>query len=120
MLENMMQTFSLTMIEVLFPTVWACLVVYTLWFSTSAKRYVPITRIEARALWHIHKQTIRCGGKKCKEIKRGGKIVGFECACGYKHYQKRPIIGSAPAALIKREDPDGSAFDSLHTTYKRK
>ena len=120
MLENMIQTFFPTVIEVLFPTVWACFAVYAVWYSTSAKRYVPITRLEAKALWHIHKQTIRCGAKKCKEIKCGGKIVGFECACGYRHYQKRPLVGSAPAAAIKHEDPECSTFDSLHTTYKSK
>ena len=107
------------MVQILFPTMWACFAVYIMWYVTSAKHCVPITRTEAKALWHIHKQSVRCNGKKCKEIKRRGQIVGFECACGYKHFQKRPIVGSTPpGGAIKFEDPESSAFDSLHTTYK--
>jgi hypothetical protein len=120
MLENMIQTFVPTMIQVLFPTIWACFAVYAIWYATSAKRYVPITRTEAKALWHIHKQNVQCGGKKCKEIKSGGKIIGFECACGYKHFQKRPIVGSTPAGNIKVESPECSAFDTLYASYKSK
>jgi hypothetical protein len=106
------------MLEILVPAVWACFAAYSAWYITSVKRYAPITRGEARALWHIHKQSARCQAKKCKEITRGGKVVGFECDCGYKHFQKRPIVGNASVCNIKMEDPDSSAFDSLHTTYK--
>jgi hypothetical protein len=106
------------MLEILFPVIWPCLGVYSAWYFTSAKRYAPITRAEARALWHIHRQNAKCHAKKCKEIKRRGRIVGFECDCGYKHYQKRPIVGNGPASTLRLEDPEYSAFDSLHTTYK--
>jgi hypothetical protein len=108
------------MLEILVPAIWTCFAVYTTWYFTSAKHYVPITRTEARALWHIHKQNVQCRGKKCKEIRRRSKIVGFECECGYKHFQKRPIVGNAPAGNVRLESPEYSAFDSLHTTYKSK
>jgi hypothetical protein len=106
------------MLLIILPLIWACFAVYAVWYSTSAKQYASITRTEARTLWHIHKQNVHCNGKKCKEIRRGNKIVGFECECGYKHFQKRPIVGGAPAWNRKFDDPDYSAFDSLHTTYK--
>jgi hypothetical protein len=112
MIENMLQIFL--------PSIWACFAAYGIWYLTSAKHYVPITGNEARALWHIHKQNVPCNAKKCKEIRRGGKIVGFECACGYKQVQERPIVGSLPSSKIKFEDPECSTFDSLHTTYKSK
>jgi hypothetical protein len=103
---------------IIIPLAWACFAVYAVWYFTSAKHCVPITRTEARALWHIHKQNVHCNGKKCTEIRRRDQIVGFECECGYKHFQKRPIVGSTPACKRKMEDSDYSAFDSLHTTYK--
>jgi hypothetical protein len=106
------------MLQILVPVMWTCFGVYIVWYYTSAKHYAPITRTEARALWHIHKHTVGCNGRKCKEIRRRDRIVGFECDCGYKHIQKRPIIGSDPARNIKLEGPEYSAFDSLHTTYK--
>jgi hypothetical protein len=118
MIETMVANVIGNILQILLPTIWAFFAVYAIWYSTSAKCCVPITRNEARALWHIHKQNAGCNGKKCKEIKRGGNIVGFECTCGYRHFQKRPIVGSAPASSVKFEDPECSAFDSLHTTYK--
>lgn len=106
------------MLQILVPAIWTCLAVYVVWYFTAAKHYAPITRTEAKALWHIHKQNVRCNGRKCKEIRRRDKIVGFECDCGYKHIQKRPIVGNTPARNTKLEGSEYSAFDSLHTTYK--
>lgn len=108
------------MLEILVYSIWTCFAVYSIWYLTSAKRYAPITRAEARALWHIHRQNSKCHTRKCKEIRRGGRIVGFECGCGYKHYQRRPMVGNGPASTIRLEDPEYSAFDALHTTYKSK
>jgi hypothetical protein len=79
------------MLEILMPTVWACFALYTTWYLTSAKDYAPLTREEAELLWKIHKQNAECKVKKWREIRRRGKIVGFECECGYRHVQKRPI-----------------------------
>lgn len=108
------------MLQILVPVAWTWFGVYAVWYFTSAKRYAPLTRGEARALWHIHKHNVRCDAKKCKEIRRGGKIIGFECGCGYKHFQERPIVGNGPASSIKLKSPDSSALESLHTTYKAK
>jgi hypothetical protein len=76
---------------------WTFFVVYATWYLTSAKDYAPLTPYETKILWKIHKQNIGCNGKKWQMIKRRGKIVGFQCECGYKHVQKRPIVASAPA-----------------------
>ncbi|MGQ9545428.1 MAG: hypothetical protein ACUVQX_06550 [Candidatus Bathycorpusculaceae bacterium] len=83
-------------LEMLAFALWTIFVVYATWYLTSAKRYAPLTPYEARILWKIHKQNIACDGKKWQIIKRGGKIIGFKCECGYKHIQKRPIVSSTP------------------------
>ena len=108
------------MLEILVPTLWTCLAVYVGWYFTLAKHSVPITRKEAKALWHIHKQNIQCGGKKRTEIKRRDKIIGFQCECGYKHVQKRPIRSNTPAYNLELRNSEYSAVDSLHGPYKSK
>ena len=74
------------------PLMWTFFAAYTTWFLTSAKDYVPLTRKEAEILWKIHKQKDNCKAKKWQIIRRGGKIIGFKCECGYKHVQKKPIV----------------------------
>jgi hypothetical protein len=79
------------MLEILMPTAWACFALYVIWYFTSAKDYAPLTPKEAELLWKIHRQKAGCNMNKWREIRRKGKLVGFECACGYRHVQKRPI-----------------------------
>jgi len=105
------------MMEIIMVTLWVCLATYTIWYFTSAKNYAPITSKEARILWKIHKRNILCGARKWREIKRGGRIIGFECECGYKHVQKRPIVANTPSPNI---NPQTSAFDKLHAPYRAK
>jgi len=97
------------------PLLWGCFAVYATWYFTLAKHYAPVTVNEARILWKIHKQNIRCAARKWREIRRGGKIVGFECECGYKHTQKRPIAANAPALGIQ---PQTSVLNELHASYR--
>lgn len=85
---NMLMPISIMLV----PPLWVCFAVYAIWYFTSAKRHAPLTPNEAKLLWKIHKQNIKCGAKKWRELKRGDRIIGFECECGYKHVQKRPII----------------------------
>ncbi len=89
------------MLDILMPTLLVCFAVYTTWYFTSAKHYAPITPNEAKILWEIHKQKRSCKARKWREIKRRGKIIGFECECGYKHVQKRPIVANTPASNIQ-------------------
>jgi hypothetical protein len=77
---------------VLIPALWLSLGFATAWFLLSAKRVVPLTREEAETLWKFHKQKTDCQAESWREIVRGDKIVGFECACGHKHIQKKHLI----------------------------
>jgi len=83
--EKMLET-------ILLPAVWTCFAAYTTWYLTSAKQYAPLTLEEARLLWKIHKQEAQCKAKRWREIRHRGKIIGFQCECGYKHVQKKPIV----------------------------
>ena len=76
----------------LIPTIWLSFGACAIWYLTSARRYVPLAPAEVRILWKIHKQKAQCEAKKCWQITRKNKIVGFECECGHKHVQKRPIV----------------------------
>ena len=108
------------MLEMLVPTLWACFAIYTGWYFTSAKHYAPLTRAEAKTLWHIHKRNVQCNGKKCVEIRHRDQIIGFKCECGYRHMQKRPIISKTPACDIQLGSPEYSTVDNLRTGYKSK
>jgi len=103
------------MLEIIAPAVWMGFAVYATWYFASAKHYAPITLNEARILWEIHKQNVRCDAKKWQEIRRRGKIIGFECECGYKHVQKRPIATNTPTPKIKSQTSPTSTIDKLHT-----
>jgi hypothetical protein len=108
------------MLEIIIGALWIFLAAYATWYFTSAKNYAPITPNEARILWKIHKRNIRCDAKKWREITRKGKIIGFECGCGYKHIQKRPIVANTPTPKIESQNPQTSTFDRLHASYKSK
>jgi hypothetical protein len=82
---------------IILPAIWVLFACYLAWFLTSAKRNVSITFDDAKALWHIHKKNTRCASHKWRPVlRKNGKISGFECECGYKYTQKRPIISNRP------------------------
>jgi hypothetical protein len=81
------------------PAIWACLIVYAIWYSTKAKHYAPITFTEAKQLWTIHRQKSSCDCKRWRQIRHQGQTVGFECGCGHKHVQQRPIVANAPSSV---------------------
>lgn len=90
-LENMLEIF-MNNLEIWMPILWVCFGVYVTWYVASAKHHASLTLAEARMLWKIHKQNAECNARKWREIRRGDKIVGFQCECGYKHVQKRPLV----------------------------
>lgn len=102
-------------LQIIAPTVWGGFALYGAWYFTRAKRLSPLTKTEAKQLWTIHKQDSGCKAQKWRQVKRGKLTVGFECECGYKHVQKRPLVTHAPTSL---ETPEVSPFDRLHTTHK--
>ncbi|HVP92964.1 MAG TPA: hypothetical protein VMS94_04405, partial [Acidobacteriota bacterium] len=66
----------------------------------------------------IHKHNFSCQSRKWRTIKRKNKIIGFECGCGYKHIQKRPIVAGLPMPYIESHGSKESALDKLHAPYK--
>lgn len=84
-------------LEILALAVWTFLVGYATWYFTSAKSNAPLSPAEVELLWKIHKQDKKCSARKKREIKRGNRIIGFECKCGYKHIQKRPVVAGKPS-----------------------
>ena len=83
---------SLLTSGVLIPAIWLSLALAIAWFLLSAKRTVPLTSEEAETLWKFHKQKTNCRAKSWDEIVHRDKIIGFECGCGHKHIQKKPIV----------------------------
>jgi len=72
--------------------IWLSLGVFTAWLLLSAKRAVPLTQKEAETLWKDHKQKTMCSAESWREIVSRNRIIGFECECGYRQVQKKPII----------------------------
>ena len=73
-------------------TVWVFFAGYLVWYTTAAKCDAPLTVNEARVLWKIHKRNTNCTRHKWRRITcKSGKVLGFECECGYKYTQKRLI-----------------------------
>lgn len=107
MVKNMLETITIIL--------WGLFMLYLTWYFTSAKHHSPITPNEAKILWKIHKQNTQCNARKWRKIKRGDKIVGFECECGYKHIQKRPLVIKPP---MHNTQSQTSIHEKLHTTYK--
>jgi hypothetical protein len=101
------------MIEILAATAWATFLGYTVWYFTMAKHYAPLTLEEAQVLWKIHKQNANCQSTKWRKIRKGGKIVGFECECGYRHVQKSPIVKSTLAPTEIQTDVT-AIYKKLH------
>jgi len=83
-------------LEILALAVWTFLMVYATWYFTSAKYNAPLSPNEIELLWKIHKQDKNCAATSKREIKRGNRIIGFECECGYRHIQKRPVVAGKP------------------------
>ncbi len=100
-------------LEILTPTLLVCFAAYAMWYFTSAKCYAPLTLKEARLLWRIHKQEAQCKAKKWQKIMHKNKIIGFECECGYKHVQKRPITANTPTLHIHSQTP---IYKKLHSS----
>jgi hypothetical protein len=57
------------------------------------KRTIPITIEDAKVMWTLHRQNSNCKCRKWRPLKhKKGKIIGFQCECGYKYKQKKPLI----------------------------
>jgi hypothetical protein len=89
--------YLLNLLFIITPVFWMTFVCYLFWYLTSAAHNVFLSRIDASALWKIHKGNQQCKGKKWKSItQKQGKIIGFECSCGYSYTQKKLVLSSSP------------------------
>jgi hypothetical protein len=77
---------------VLIPGLALCFGLYIAYILLSAKNIVPMNEEEAESLWKFHRATKCCGVEKWQKITKRNKLIGFECECGYKHVQKKPLI----------------------------
>jgi hypothetical protein len=87
---NLMNLF-ITRTDVVMPLLWGGATAYTLWYFFGAKRVVPINPGDAKILWKLHKQGTQCTANTWRRIFRNNHVVGFECDCGHKHLQQRPV-----------------------------
>jgi hypothetical protein len=79
--------------------VWVFFAGYLAWYVTLAKCDAPISADEAKVLWEMHKQSSCCGGSRWRSVARkSGKVLGFECECGFRYTQKRLILSGSPKA----------------------
>lgn len=83
------------------PSLWVCFIIYVVWYSARAKDYAPISHIEARQLWVIHQQDSHCSSKKWRQLRKRGTTVGFECGCGHKYVQLRPLVAHLPSTGVQ-------------------
>jgi hypothetical protein len=77
---------------VLIPGLALCFGFYIAYLLLSARHVVPMTPEEAETLWKFHKQNTGCKAETWHEITKKKKLIGFECECGFKHIQKKPLI----------------------------
>jgi len=94
---------NMSMITTLIPPIAggmiaACTIIY----AATAKRKVPITAKEADILWKMHKKDTDCTSHKMQpRITENGEITGFQCQCGYKYTQQRPLMSRTPRYIMQ-------------------
>ena len=76
----------------LIPGLALCFGFYIAYVLLSARNVVPMKKEEIETLWKFHKQTKCCKAKTWHEITKNEKLIGYECECGLKHIQKKPLI----------------------------
>ena len=77
---------------VLIPGLALCFGFYIAYVLLSARNIVPMTSEEIETLWKFHQQTKCCKAKTWHEITKKKKVIGYECECGFKQIQKKPLI----------------------------
>jgi len=98
--KNMIEMF-MSNLWIIAPSLWAGFLAYVIWYSARVKTYEPITRTEARQLWVIHQQDSHCGSTKWRQLRKRGVTVGFECGCGHKHMQLRPVVAHLASTAVQ-------------------
>ena len=78
----------------LIPGLALCFGFYIGYLLLSARNVVPMTPEEAELLWRFHKQKDCCKAETWHEVTKKNKLIGFECDCGFRHVQKKPLINT--------------------------
>ena len=77
---------------VLIPGLALCFGFYIAYVLLSARNVVPMTSEGIDTLWKFHKQTKCCKAETWHEITKKKIVIGYECECGFKQIQKKPLI----------------------------
>jgi len=77
---------------VLIPGLALCFGFYIAYLLLSARHVVPMTLEEAETLWKFHRQKTCCKAETWREITKKKKLIGFECECGFRSIQKKPLV----------------------------
>ena len=81
------------MLTLVISTSLACLGVCGALCFAVTERTVAITVEDAKVIWTLHKQNSRCKCRNWGLLKpKNGKVNGFQCECGYKYVQKKPLL----------------------------
>ena len=96
------------------PITWLSFTCYLFWFITSANHNVFISKKYANTLWKIHKGNQCCNGKKWTAINhKEGKIIGFNCDCGYTYSQKKPVLSSSPKNIHQNISSNSEIYSRI-------
>ena len=81
----------------------ACLGICGALCLAAIKREIAIDPEDAKVMWTLHKQNDTCKCRKWRLLRRKkDQVIGFQCECGYKYTQKKPIIFRMPAKNKER------------------
>ena len=80
------------MLEILTAGTLATLGAYSTWYFFKAQTYHPLTLDELALMWKSHKHTAGCNASNIETLLiKNNEVVGYQCSCGAKYYQKRLI-----------------------------
>jgi len=68
----------------------------------TTKKDVPMTRKEVNLFYALHKKASNgCSHKMQPVTMKTGEFAGFQCECGYRYVQKRPLFSHAAKAPLE-------------------
>ena len=84
------------MLEIMMIGSFALLGVYSVWYFFKAQTYQALTLDELALMWKTHKHSSGCKATRIETLLlKNNEVVGYQCSCGAKYYQKRLITQRA-------------------------
>lgn len=84
------------MLEILMVSSFVILGAYTIWYFFKAKTYHPLGLDELALMWRMHKHKTTCKATTIETLlMKNNEVVGYQCSCGNRYYQKRLITQRA-------------------------